>query len=43
VAGVAGSASGQRAGGGGGSAGNYIVGNSNVTWLVNGTRLGGAS
>jgi len=30
-------------GGSGGGAGNYVVGNSNVIWLVNGTRLGGAS
>jgi hypothetical protein len=27
----------------GGSAGNYVTGNSNVTWVSNGTRLGGAS
>lgn len=27
----------------GGSAGNYIVGNSNVTWVVTGARLGGVS
>lgn len=27
----------------GGSPGNYIVGNSNVTWVVTGTRIGGVS
>lgn len=27
----------------GGAAGNYIVGNANVTWSTNGTRLGGSS
>ena len=32
-----------HAGQGGGGAGNYIVGNSNVTWTVTGTRNGGAS
>ena len=31
------------AGGAGGAAGNYIVGNSNVVWVANGTRNGGAS
>ena len=41
--GTAGSPSDQRSGGSGGAAGNYVVGNSNVTWLVTGTRLGGAS
>ena len=30
-------------GGSGGSPGNYISGNSNVTWLVNGTRTGGVA
>jgi len=34
---------GGRAGGAGGAAGNYIVGNSNVVWVANGTRRGGAS
>ena len=32
-----------RAGGSGGAAGDYIVGNSNVVWVANGTRNGGAS
>ena len=41
--GTTGSPSDQRSGGSGGSAGNYVVGNSNVTWVVTGTRLGGAS
>jgi hypothetical protein len=31
-----------RAGGAGGAAGYYIVGNSNVTWVANGTKLGQA-
>jgi hypothetical protein len=31
------------AGGAPGSAGRYIVGNANVTWLVNGSRLGGVA
>lgn len=31
------------AGGAGGPAGNYVVGNANVTWAVAGSRLGGAS
>ena len=40
----AGGASGDaHAGQGGGGAGNYIVGNSNVTWAATGTRNGGAS
>lgn len=43
AAGTAGSPSDQRGGGSGGSAGNYVVGNSNVTWVATGTRLGGAS
>jgi hypothetical protein len=43
TAGTAGSPSDQTSGGSGGAAGNYVVGNSNVTWLVTGTRLGGAS
>ena len=30
-------------GGSGGAAGNYISGNSNVTWLTNGTRTGGVA
>ena len=43
ASGAAGNNSSQASGGAGGSAGNYVVGNSNVTWLVNGTRLGGVS
>ena len=43
TAGSAGSNSSQRSGGGAGSPGNYISGNSNVTWLVNGTRTGGVA
>ena len=32
-----------RGGGSGGAAGDYIAGNSNVVWVANGTRNGGAS
>jgi hypothetical protein len=43
AAGAVGGTSSQAAGGAGGSPGNYVVGNSFVTWLVTGTRLGGVS
>jgi len=39
-AGAAGNSTNNQPGGAGGAAGFYIVGNSNVTWVVNGTRLG---
>jgi hypothetical protein len=41
--GSAGSNSSQRTGGAAGAAGNYISGNANVPWLVNGTRTGGVA
>jgi hypothetical protein len=31
------------AGAAGGGAGSYLVGNANVTWVANGTRLGNVS
>lgn len=39
-AGAAGNSTNNQPGGAGGAAGFYIVGNSNITWVVNGTRLG---
>lgn len=39
----AGGGSGVGSGGAGGGAGKYLVGNSNVTWVANGTRQGGVS
>ena len=41
--GTAGSNTSQASGGSGGGAGYYVVGSSNVTWLVTGTRLGNAA
>lgn len=38
--GASGTAGSQNAGGGGGLAGYYVVGNTNVTWVATGTRLG---
>jgi hypothetical protein len=43
TAGGTGASSSQRAGGAGGAAGNYVSGNSYVTWEANGTRLGNVS
>jgi len=43
TSGSAGNNSSQRTGGSAGGAGNYISGNSNVTWLTNGTRTGGVA
>lgn len=42
-AGAAGASSAQRSGGAGGAAGYYVSGNSFVTWVVTGTRLGNVS
>jgi hypothetical protein len=41
--GTTGAATVRGAAAGGGAAGNYIVGNANVTWIVNGTRIGGVA
>ncbi len=42
-AGSTGASYGSGSGGAGGGAGNYAVGNSNITWATTGTRLGGVS